>query len=203
MIETITGIVLRTFHYERMCLFTQQLGKIFCTNKTKNHSVLPGSILSANLSTKKIPSIHIEHIHDVIYPTITTAHDLAWLHHVIELYYFFMPEHQASICDYNFFNHYITAPKKQSRDLSEEIILQKLAISHFLSLTGFYEHPALRNYAKIFEEVIDRSKLSAVPFSLNSTEKRFIQNLILSCLQEHPQYNNFKTISFLYQMNTL
>lgn len=203
MIETITGIILRTFNSDRVCLFTQELGKIFCTNKTKSHTLLTGSLVVANLSTKKTPYIQIEHINDISYPTITTVHDLAWLHHIVELYYFFMPEHQANHCDYTFLHHYITIPKKNSHRFSEELSLQKLAISHFLYLTGFYEDPTLRKYAKIFEEVIDQSKLSAVPFSLMSTEKKIIQNLILSCLQEHPQYNQFKTISFLYQTNTL
>jgi hypothetical protein len=203
MTEIITGIVLRTFHHGRICVFTQQLGKIFCTNKTKKHSFVPGSLLVANLAHPQTPAIRIEHIHDITYPAIETIHDLTWLHHIVELYYFFMPEHQASQVDYDFFSHYIAAPKKISTSAQEEIHLQYLAVSHFLSQAGFYEHPALRNYAKNFEEVIDRSSVSAVPFSVTSSEERFIRDLILGCLQEHPQYRNFKTISFLYQVYSL
>lgn len=203
MTETISGIILKIFHHERMCIFTQQLGKIFCTNKTKKHTLAPGSLLTANLARKPKPTIHIEHIHDVMYPTIQTADDLIWLHHIIELYYFFMPEHQASQCDFDFFGHYITIPTKMATHVTEKTHFQQLAVSHFLSQTGFYEQPALRSYAKNFEEVIDRSSVSAVPFSVTGAEERFIRDLILRCLQEHPQYRNFKTIAFLYQMYTL
>lgn len=203
MTEIISGIILRTFHHERMCVFTQQLGKIFCTNKTKKQPMIPGSLLLANLAQKQMPTLQIEHIHDIIYPIIETARDLVWLHHVIELYYFFMPEHQASQNDYDFFGHYTTTPKKIATTPQQEIYFQQLAVSHFLSHAGFYEQPALRIYAKKFEEVIDRSSVSAVPFSVNSSEERFIRDLILRCLQEHPQFRSFKTIAFLYQVYTL
>ena len=203
MTEIITGIVLRTFHQERICVFTEQLGKIFCTNKTKNHRFVPGSLLVANLAHPQTPTMRIEHIHDIIYPSIETIHDLTWLHHIIELYYFFMPEHQASQLDYDFFGHYIATPKTISTSSREKTHVQHLAVSHFLSQAGFYEQPSLRNYAKNFEEVIDRSGVSAVPFSMTSSEERFIRDLILRCLQEHPQYRNFKTISFLYQVYSL
>ena len=203
MIESLTGVILRIFSTGRLCIFTRSLGKIFCYAKKSTHSprLIVGSQLTINLRQSHIDTLNIEHVDNIMYPDIQTTHELSWLHHILELYYFYLPEHQASVRDFDFLIHYL-ALIKRNHEPSDRACLQKLAVSHFLAQTGFHEQPALHRYAKIFEEVIDPATSSGVPFSLIDIEEVSIQNLILRCLQEHPQFNKFKTIPFLYHART-
>jgi hypothetical protein len=203
MIESLTAVILRVFGTGRLCIFTRTLGKIFCAAKKTTHQsqLIAGSILTINIAQKRPDTFTIEYIDNTIYPDIRTTQDLSWLHHVLELYYFYLPEHQVSVRDFDYLIHYLALIKLNHESISS-INLQNLAISHFLSQTGFHEQPALHRYAKIFEEFIDPSVSSGVPSSLTSIEKVSIQNLILRCLQEHPQFHKFKTIPFLYGAHT-
>ena len=199
MTTTLTGVILRIFSTGRLCIFTRSLGKIFCSAK-KTHNqpkLIVGSSLTMQLAQKSVDLLHIENVQNILYPEIQTHDQLSWLHHILELYYFFQPEQQVNIRDFDFLMHYLALIKREHHAASKSQ-LQKLAVSHFLSQTGFYEQPALHRYAKFFEEVIDPATSSGVPFSLIGIEEVSMQNLILRCLQEHPHFNKFKTISFLY-----
>lgn len=203
MTESLTGVILRIFSTGRICVFTRALGKIFCTAKKTSHQprLIVGSKLTLHLKNTSPGLLSIESVDNIVYPEITTTQELSWLHHVLELYYFFHPEHQVSTRDFDFLIHYLDLIKGSHKSTSNTH-LQTLAISHFLAQTGFYEQPALHRYAKIFEEFIDPATTSGVPFSLIGTEEVPMQDLILRCLQEHPQFNKFKTIPFLYGART-
>lgn len=201
MFESLTGIVLRTFVHGRLCIFTRQLGKIFCAIKGLNIPLPAGSIIVTRLIKKNIDSFQVDHLQSVTYPNIQAPHELVWLHHIIELYYFFMSEQQPSPRDFDFFEHYLTLTKAPG-GARGMIHLQELAVSHFLAQTGFYEQPALHRYAKIFEKVIDPSVEHTVRSCMISSDEASIQDLILRCLQEHPQFHRFKTIPFLYRAST-
>ncbi len=203
MIESLTGVILRTFSTGRLCIFTRSMGKIFCSAKKSAHQsqFIVGSRLTINLVQKYPDTFTIEYIDNIVYPNIQTTQELSWLHHVLELYYFYLPEHQVSVRDFDFLIHYLALIKRNHESIGN-INLQNLAISHFLAQTGFHEQPALHRYAKIFEEFIDPTVSSGVPFSLIGIEEVSMQELILRCLQEHPQFNKFKTIPFLYGAHT-
>ena len=88
----LSGIILRVFPSGRVCLFTQNLGKIFCFVRPPVHKnpLVPGSQLEVHVLEKREDLITIEHIEHITYPVVRTAADLNWLHHVLELYYFFI-----------------------------------------------------------------------------------------------------------------
>jgi hypothetical protein len=199
----LSGVILRVFPSGRICLFTHSLGKIFCFVRPPVHKnpLVPGSLLDVHLLEKREDLISIEHIEHITYPIVQTAAQLNWLHHVLELYYFFICEHQPSNHDFIFLKRYLHLMHMQHT--TPHVHLQRLAVSHFLVHTGFHEQPALHHYAQVFEKVVDPAAVSEVPFSLNSTEETAIQDLILRCLQEHPQFHKFKTVSFLYERNFL
>ncbi|MBM3886791.1 hypothetical protein FJ364_02565 [Candidatus Dependentiae bacterium] len=205
MVETLTtGIILRAFNTNKLCIFTRSLGKIFCFVKKSQlkNPLIAGCKLNMSLGKKHHDTLHIEYIDTLLYPDIQDTGELFWLHHMLELYYYYLPEHQTSLRDFDFLDYYLTL-KKQTQTFLQHSCLQKLAVSHFLAQTGFYEQASLHRYAKIFEEVIDPTNTSRVPFSQIGTEEVSIQNLILRCLQEHPQFHKFKTIPFLYGGRTL
>lgn len=199
MFESLTGIVLRTFHHGRLCIFTRPLGKIFCSSKVGQIPLTPGSIIVTRL-IKKADSFCAEQLQSISYPDIQAPHELAWLHHILELYYFFMSEQQPSPLDFDFFEQYLMLTKLPT-GMNTMTHLQELAVSHFLAQTGFYEQPALHRYAKIFEKVIDPSVEHRVRSSVINSDEVSIRDLILHCLQEHPQFSRFKTIPFLYGAN--
>ena len=200
MVETVAGSILRIFNHERLCVFSEQRGKLFCINKHKNVFCVVGSSLTANISQQNKAAFYIDHIHDIFHPPITTLAELAWLHHIIELHYFFLSEHQAHQRDYQFFIEYLWVPKRVTKNREQEVCLQLLAINHFLVQTGFYEHQLLHMLAQVFQEVIDHPGAYAVPFHLIESKKQGICELILCCLQEHPQFHQFKTVPFLRQL---
>jgi hypothetical protein len=175
------------------------MGKFFCSIKMapKFPTLIPGSTLVVDIIEKKSGSFTIESIDSISYPAIQTSQELTWLHHILELYYFYLPEHQANPYDFDFLIHYLTL-MQQHPDQKNHLHLQQLAVSHFLAQTGFYEQPALHRYAKIFEEVIDQPTTSGVPFFLVGSEEVSMRDLILRCLQEHPEFHKFRTIPFLY-----
>lgn len=201
MFELLTGIILRTFPSNRVCIFTRHLGKIFCVTKGIKSPLVAGSTIVFHLTPKTKDRFVIDYLESVSYPLIGLPIELAWLHHLLELYYFFLPEHQANPRDFDFFARYV-AMTNHGGEKNKMGPLQELAVSHFLVQTGFYEQPILHHCAKIFEEVIDPSINPGVPSSVISSKERSTRDLILRCLQEHPQFNQFKTIPFLYGAHT-
>ncbi len=197
MFESLTGIVLRTFNHGRLCIFTRPLGKIFCTSKELKTPLSPGSIIVTRLIKKNVETFQVDNFQDISYPDIQSPRELAWLHHILELYYFFMSEEQPSPLDFDFFEQYRTLSNVPA-ETSRMTHLQELAVSHFLAQTGFYEQPALHRYARLFEKVIDPSIEHKVRSCVISCDEVSIQDLILRCLQEHPQFHRFRTIPFLY-----
>lgn len=200
MNTSLTGVILRSFPPNRICFFSKTFGKLYCSIK-KTMPLIPGSTLTVDIVEKKSGHISIESISSISYPEVKTEHELNWLHHVLELYYFFLPEHQMNPLDFEFLLYYLNLMHKHP-EKSNHKSLQHLAVSHFLVQTGFYEQPDLHDYAKIFEEVIDRSTTSGVPFFLVDPQEVSMQNLILRCLQEHPDFHKFRTVQFLYGVST-
>lgn len=195
MFEVLSAIILKSFHPDRACLFTRTRGKIFCSFKGSKIKMIPGSLLTGSLRVKGNEAFVFDSLDTVIYPDITQPDDLAWLHHLLELYYYFQPELQVSPHDYDDLILYmaLSCVKNVSIDA-----VRRLAVTHFLAKTGFYESKSLYHYAKKFEEVIDPA-LAAEVLSFNyETDLVAMHKLILRCLQEHPQFNRFKTIPFLY-----
>ena len=100
MIDREHGIVLRQYphHPHKFSVITQTLGKITLVvrNKYVLDRINPGSVIEFH-HTEQNQMVHLVQNCSVIFtPLPTTNLDLIWLHHILELSYYFVPLHQQT-----------------------------------------------------------------------------------------------------------
>lgn len=195
MLNKVSGIILRKINPYYICVLSKEHGKLQLQTQS-NFYLSTGSSFNGWIMKKKT-SFSLTKITNHLPPQVETICDLTWTHHLLELFYFFLPENQPADRELDFLHTYLKTPCACKN--SQKILLQELALSHFLVQTGFYEHPILHQHAQIFEEVIDPVGNHGVPSHQDSSQKDFLRKIILRCLQEHPSFDKFKTMSFLYK----
>jgi hypothetical protein len=177
---------------------TSDLGKIDVVEKKGNRlaGLAPGVEISFTVQATYASRTLISDVEPIAVPPVTHERDVAWLHHILELYYFFMPLGAGQQEEYAFLKNY-TNLALQLIDCDDILAdsIRQLGILHFLAHTGFYTDERLIRYATLFTYgVADPTRL---PHSKATTQG--LGSMILSYLQEHPQFPLFKTVDFVYR----
>ena len=216
MLEKVDGIVLKTFTpgAGKNCLFTQSQGKVICTifNPQQTAILRMGSRISYT-PLRYDHGAHITaHITVTNMPGLTTPSDLAWVHHLLELCYYFAPLQQpaseifALLTGTLFFNNH------QLLNDHEYYVFKRLSIGSLLTLMGFYP-------PHDFAEVVlttQRLLTTNIDFKAHTNIEllkyhatvltrgvcKVYDAWLLECIHTHPRIAYFKTLPFVYQLPT-
>lgn len=150
---------------------------------------------------------------DIIYtPIIESQEDIYWLHHLMELCYYFLPINDPTPEIFNHICNYFALLTHRKYLKNYGILLQKLSIAHFLSLTGLYEnsqnnkpHINKHHIDSLFQQVItilgqketNQDWLTHINENLDSIKKQdiaYIESCIQNGLKKHPCHKQFKTL---------
>ncbi|MFH0898978.1 MAG: hypothetical protein V1855_05340 [bacterium] len=133
-------------------------------------------------------------------PSLQTKDDLFWLHHLLELCYYFAPLNQPVPELFKYLFNYSVILNYKDVFKDNMSILQKVSVVHFLTLTGTTKTHS-------FKQVDDIKKLFTSPTNYRECAKKInekleliknydikqINNYIESGIKQHPLYPYFKT----------
>ena len=137
----------------------------------------------------------------------TSQQAIGWLHHLLELCHYFIPDQSPNDAIFNWiFKFLILLHAAQLHQLENMAIVQKIWILHFLQLTGSITHELSRQQYVLINEIADLLEKNTItafttpPSLLHYTKKdhRNLTAFILQKLQGHPCFKHFKTIPFVY-----
>lgn len=184
------GFVLRTYFPKKhkISLFDERLGRIegFIFRATILQMISSGTLISYEARPKgNLHSIEAVNIQEV--PLNAAKYDIYFLHHVLELCYYFLPLHYAMPSIFHLIN-FVT----QSSEQFHSSLQKKLFLLRFFSHLGI--HPdedtapsgSLHN---LLSQPID----SMLKMKVAIAESKLDQWL-LACMESHPQKAQFKTV---------
>lgn len=137
---------------------------------------------------------------------IYAAPEHVWIHHVLELCYYFIP--LDSPCPEIFmFLKQCNTLTLQSVIFEDRIqaVIKKICVMKFLSLVGFYAHDEICRYLALFQELsdpfvdfADRQKVNFLMNKLLLLNDIDMDLWIVRCLKSHPMFKMFKTVGTHY-----
>lgn len=171
-----------------------------------SYRLYPGMLIALNTSPAMLIYEGSE-IEIVAMPQMMSDQDIVWVHHLLELFYYFTPSHIPQTEGFFQLSSYLTL-LSYSSDIKEQMpLLKKMCIIDLLQTTGFYRYH-LQDAAILFKKLIsvcnqsrseqELKKIGRALSLLDGCELKKLDKYIISCLQEHPSFKFFKTIPFVY-----
>lgn len=187
-----------------VCLLDQELGRIEGTISpiSKIDRIAPGMVINYFIRTWKNMYVFYD-IEIIDEPSYLAAHDILFIHHVLELCSFFLPLNDS--CEPVF--HLVKELYSENR-LLEGSIAKKMLLCKFFGLIGIYPENA-PSYGNEFFNLISRAINSNfdthnIDYSScnldDSTMRKKLRSWLLGCVAAHPQAHTIKTIHFLHSL---
>ena len=215
MQEKECGIVLKRFttSQHKFYLLAGSLGKIALVvfNQGVMRRIQVGTLIEFDFP-KKQGNVHTaQQLAISLLPITQKPDDLLWLHHMLELCYYFIPLHQPSTECFIILKNSLTLLAHSDQFLDWETV-KKLCLGALLLCLGFFppdhlQRPIIMTKNALFLSV-DFQDAQKVEF-LSKHLKKFctvaheeLDMWLLQCIQSHPRVNMFKTIHFMYQSST-
>ena len=206
--STEVGFILKRFfpQQKKISLLTRSKGKIILLFKKDKvcQALWPGMLISCE-PIEYGNYYFVNSVEVISEVSSQQQYDIYWVHHLLELFYYFIPLADPSDRLFDQFERYLTILNHQAIQASIQLILKQLCIVHFLCSMGSYAMPQGLRYALAL--------LSSPDVCLNDVEKEIINfcsydvnrinRWIMSCLRKHPSFRSFKTVSFMYPVQTM
>jgi len=196
------GIILKSFFPEKqtISLLSKLDGKIklIILNGKKMQRLGPGTLISFYTESYTAHDVTI-----LSMPQFNSLDDMYWLHHLLELCYYFISLHED--CLQQFILIHVC---QQLIDIPKSPLNKKLITGLLLTTLGFYPPQSLLflyNLKKILSSCIDfdlNKKIEFLVQHLEELNEKQLQDLdlwILECINSHPRREVFKTIKFIYK----
>lgn len=194
------GIVLRVYapYQQKISIFDNAHGKIYAVAQSHSVALVHGELISYRLE----PWRHMYRLCDIEaikLPAAWVYEDILFLHHVLEIASFFIPEHS---CAAQLFRLCHVLYEGFHEQQIEHALLKKLFLGKFFALLGVYPDQAFENDEQLFhlfaglEEGISHEMYRGIQ-SIDELHKK-LERWLLGCIQTHPHANTFTTMHFLY-----
>jgi len=207
MIKREIAFVLKRFlpNKQKTSVLARTQGKINLVIKKKDvcSKLWPGMIICF-LAQEQTHNHLCDDVEIIKTPTFQSKEDLQWLHHLLELCYFFTPLHNPHEELFNYLYNYLTIVENKALFKNNIKLLQKLSIIHILHSTGFYKEGfKLDNFFKSVSTLFAHKEkerclkeINNLLHSINHYQIKEMNNYIERGIKSHPCYKQFKTIDF-------
>ncbi len=184
------GIILKTYlpKKQKISLFDYARGKITAIAYNPNaFERLSAGFFIEYYATERITAYELEAIDIVHAPFALAQHNIVFLHHILELCYYFLPENCAAQELFNLVYFLLSSVHKIEYTLYKKIFLMRF----FIYLGMYPQDQQLQSAAMnqllygSFEHIDD---------NLTIVEHKALEQWLFSCIKEHPQKSHFKTI---------
>ncbi len=145
-------------------------------------------------------------------PIPRNTHDLYWLHHLLELCYFFLPLHQPVRDVFMLLQHSCIFATLDHADDPGWDVFKKNIVGAFMILFGFFppeslKKPlyAIKNSLLLFIDFDPEQKVEFVTKHMRMVGTIPLAQLnawLITCIKTHPRMKAFKTLDFVYKSST-
>lgn len=212
--QEITGIVLKSFlpYKNKLSVLTRSMGKInlICNPEKLRSNCSSGTSIKffcssslRSFDSKAVFTSHIERVDDNI---DRLKKEIYWLHHILEICYFFVPLGVGCPDVFRLVEYCFALCERSQAFEPNFFLIKKLCLVRLFILIGFYPEQELF-LGDTFNDMVAVSLDSTNTQKVRSLSKddtilmiRSIDAWLLACLQEHPHIMNFKTVSFFDKM---
>ena len=224
MINNELGFVLRRFlpEKQKISVLSKSRGKINLSIASLQNcqKLWPGNLIAYNYTSLYTAKMYqkngmqkshnsIEDRIEILYvPSEFTGHRIYWIHHLLEICYYFFPLEQPCFEVFELLSNALRLTVRAEL-YTYEFMVQKLCIIKLLSYAGFVPPLHFQKFLQLFEIVCsqavdeaERSKIELTKILLEEDNKDLndiFDVWILKALKTHPNFNFFKGSKFLHQ----
>jgi len=194
------GIVLRVHapYQHKVSVFDQIQGKIYAVAQSHSVALMHGELIAYRLEPWK----HMYRLCDIEVLTLPAAwvcEDILFLHHVLEIAFFFIPEQSCAtqlfrLCQFLY--------EKSEQQHVDPTLVKRLFLGKFFALLGVYPDQAFEENEQLFHLFSGSGETlpDGVHNKIQSTDELYkkLQRWLLGCIQTHPHANTFTTMHFLH-----
>lgn len=190
------GIILRTYKPRKykLSLFDEHLGRIECIVPVKKRAFFDKAANGALLYyyIKPLQTVYELHEIEIIdLPSAYARHDIYFLHHILELYYYFIPSDLPSIELFDLLK-LLFAPSSYLYTKHGK----KMFVLKFLSVLGVFPEETV-SFSPEMYRLISLSIDGMLKRTLDAHLEKEIENLICASIGAHPYKKQFKTTYFI------
>ncbi|MBU1007859.1 hypothetical protein KKA53_02165 [Candidatus Dependentiae bacterium] len=204
------GIVLKSFlpHKHKLSVLTRSNGKVMLVIKPSRMQRTFSAGTSMQFFSKKGARFLVaEKLEIISVPALLNESSICWVHHIIEIVYYFSP--LGSPCPDLFRLIHCCLALSSCHAVFEPyfIIIEKICLVRLFMLLGFYPERRLVFFGGLFDQVVSLSldssntekvrSLHVLLADVSQDDCRRADKWLWLCLQEHPNVEKFKTLSFL------
>lgn len=190
-VEKNTGIVLKTYlpAKSKISLLDHTLGKIVgvLTRADISSGACVSYFVNKNSSVYFIQDIEI-----IDMPMALAHNDIFFLHHVLELCYYFVPSGSRAPQLFNLLIALYTCEQ-----ILRNIQMKKVFLFQLFTIVGMYPDD-VQFRTPYFHQLASASIDTLVGQPLDLVIEQQLDAWLLQCIAMHPCAQNFKTVSFLY-----
>lgn len=207
-IQEVAYVIKRFFpNRQKVALLTRSTGRINAALKQQEECMRlwPGMIITCSLCLEGGHWVASQvTIHST--PEGFDHECIAWLHHILELCYYFLPLESPCPDVFLFLKkcHRIILQSSLCRG-NTKVVLKKMCSIKFLSLIGFYAQEEICGYLTLFQELSEpfvdftsQQKVEFLEHKLHVLKVEVMDEWIVGCLKSHPMFKTFKTITSNY-----
>ena len=206
-------IILRHFSSSdcKVAALTQTMGKIILValNDRQIQRMHNGSVVTATLVHKHQALYRATDLEIVSTPLPTIPDDIYWLHHLLELSYFFLPLHDQATKHFFILSSCLIFIRNHIHHYDGWHSLKFFCIAMFLMHIGFNPPEHLERSLRTFSDTLfsfidfdEKQKIECLSSQLENFPSIFLSELktwLITCIQSHPRIQMFKTLGFMYQ----
>lgn len=205
------GFIVKRFlpNEQKVSVLTLSYGKnsLFIKDPLLCNRLYPGMVITYVLFKKNGSSHEVTNLEIVELFKNTSFQDTIWIHHILELCYFFCPLNNP--CDeiFLFLTQYFYFFNNIAILLTNRLPFYTVSLVKLLTLFDFQPKPLLTHFEDIFESLVAYSIDIDKPQNLESIieclqaipEKTLLQARLwgAECIKKHPCFASFKTVDIL------
>ena|SRR5271156_6042540 len=185
-----TGIVVKRYfpQKQKIVLFDDELGKITCVPPHDRISL--GTLLQYEIQERK-PVAFIYDVELIAMPLDGLEMDILFVHHVLEVCYYFIPENSTATEVYDMMMLLFTKQSCIRHPFFKKIFLLKL-----FTLLGIYPDRTAPLDALVHKLLVDPLEILIRSDATDELERR-LTKWLRDCMIMHPCIEYFKTVHFL------
>jgi hypothetical protein len=190
------AIVLKSYlpQKHKLCLLDDELGKIMAV--PNRDDIGYGAFIM--YQTREQNGMYFMHAIEIIdLPLVLGRDDILFVHHVLELCYFFIPlgEQVTGLCQ-------LLVKLYNCEKMIQNVQAKKVFLFQFFASLGLYPD-GVRFQTPYFHKLAFASIDNIALYPIDLMIEQELDSWLMSCIALHPCTHNFKTVHFLQQNRIL
>lgn len=186
------AIVLKNYYPKKqtLALLDGQLGKVTGASAAIAE-ISAGSFIAYSVDARRTNYLLLHQIELLDLPLFIAHEDILFLHHLLELCYYFIPDGSNALSVFNLLQMVYTPGDWMSKTVLKKIFLCKL----FAFLGIYPEEESMKTPA--YSRLMSTTFTEVMDMVFQQEDEHIIDSWLRMCIASHPIAGKFKTVHFL------